>query len=556
MSEDSVIYNWHVAVAVISVKKYMQLKNIDLPKLKIARVSTLTLCLLICQTAVLLGYSSVYDGSARADGLQKVALIVGNEQYEDDVAVPDAAEDASLLAAFLEQQGYEVVSGTDTSSYEFDLLIQKFSHSADTADVALVYYAGHSVSIGGLNYLAPVDAPLKTRSDIGKMKWLDDVITAVSSARSQVIILDTCWDNELARGWGDRIGRASICDDISLVDQITGLDSAVLIYPIVNGETAASRIVGGQGLFRARLTDNIESTEVLQDALVQTVAAVALESENSISPIMHGAINVETSIDEDSTTEFVVDDDLLSELDVMREKLRSSEQASTNSDIAVAEQSDNPVELARFTVNTTPADAKVRILNIEPAYRDNIPLPMGEEYQVEISYAGYDTQIVRTTLTDTESLLSIELVESAIVNNSDDSQLDTAVAIASSEADPSESPPARTRPEVSQSDLEAVYTSFSEIALILQNSDTDALKAYLPESPKRRLLEQLMDQYISIDSTIVSLAAHGTRAEIAGTLRIGRMLKANGDLALPADSYRDMQVISEFVENQWSSPRL
>ena len=34
---------------------------------------------------------------------------------------------------------------------------RRFEETADKADWALVYYAGHGIEVGGVNYLIPVD---------------------------------------------------------------------------------------------------------------------------------------------------------------------------------------------------------------------------------------------------------------------------------------------------------------------------------------------------------------------------------------------------------------
>ncbi|GAP75598.1 MULTISPECIES: carboxypeptidase-like regulatory domain-containing protein [Pseudoalteromonas] len=47
-------------------------------------------------------------------------------------------------------------------------------------------------------------------------------------------------------------------------------------------------------------------------------------------------------------------------------------------------------EITQLTVNTTPSDSRVRIMNIRPKYHDGIELQPGE-YEVEVSKPGYET---------------------------------------------------------------------------------------------------------------------------------------------------------------------
>ena len=43
--------------------------------------------------------------------------------------------------------------------------LKAFARKADAADLAIVYYAGHGIGIGGTNYPIPIDAKLETDRD-------------------------------------------------------------------------------------------------------------------------------------------------------------------------------------------------------------------------------------------------------------------------------------------------------------------------------------------------------------------------------------------------------
>jgi invasion protein IalB len=68
--------------------------------------------------------------------------------------------------------------------------------------VAVIYYAGHGMEMGGTNYLIPIDARLATDSAIpDETVSLDRVMLAVDTAkRLRLIILDACRNNPFARG--------------------------------------------------------------------------------------------------------------------------------------------------------------------------------------------------------------------------------------------------------------------------------------------------------------------------------------------------------------------
>ena len=75
--------------------------------------------------------------------------------------------------------------------------MREFLLTAETADIAVVYYAGHGVEIGGTNYLVPVDARLGRDYDVeDEAVALDRIIWALQSVkRLRLILLDACRDN-------------------------------------------------------------------------------------------------------------------------------------------------------------------------------------------------------------------------------------------------------------------------------------------------------------------------------------------------------------------------
>src|SRR5581483_981172 len=72
--------------------------------------------------------------------------------------------------------------------------------TAENADVAVVYYAGHGIEIGGTNYLIPMDARLSHDYDVDdEAIALDRIIRALQPVRRlRLILLDACRDNPFA----------------------------------------------------------------------------------------------------------------------------------------------------------------------------------------------------------------------------------------------------------------------------------------------------------------------------------------------------------------------
>ena len=132
---------------------------------------------------------------------RRVALVIGNSSYKNASSLPNTINDASALAAMFNSVGFEVViSRTDLGVVDFKRSVREFLITAESADIAVVYYAGHGIEIGGTNYLVPVDARLSRDYDVDdEAVSLDRIVWALQSVRRlRLILLDACRDNPFA----------------------------------------------------------------------------------------------------------------------------------------------------------------------------------------------------------------------------------------------------------------------------------------------------------------------------------------------------------------------
>ena len=76
-----------------------------------------------------------------------------------------------------------------------------FAEKSRSADIAVVFFAGHGIEIDGTNYLLPVDTSLKRDLDVeDEAISLDRIVRMLEPAkRLRLIILDACRDNPFAR---------------------------------------------------------------------------------------------------------------------------------------------------------------------------------------------------------------------------------------------------------------------------------------------------------------------------------------------------------------------
>jgi uncharacterized protein len=80
--------------------------------------------------------------------------------------------------------------------------LDDFAFRSETADLALIYFAGHGVEVQGENFLVPVDAAVQSNRDIQRQSVsLREMLLAVDKARKmRIVILDSCRDNPFGDG--------------------------------------------------------------------------------------------------------------------------------------------------------------------------------------------------------------------------------------------------------------------------------------------------------------------------------------------------------------------
>jgi hypothetical protein len=132
---------------------------------------------------------------------QRVALVIGNSNYQNAPQLANPDNDAESMAQFLNSAGFEVVAATDLTQNDMLRVVQDFSAKVSARGpntVAMVYYAGHGVQLAGENYLVPVDAKVSSQTElVNNSVRLVDVMSTLETipSRMRIVILDACRNN-------------------------------------------------------------------------------------------------------------------------------------------------------------------------------------------------------------------------------------------------------------------------------------------------------------------------------------------------------------------------
>jgi hypothetical protein len=187
---------------------------------------------------------------------RRAALLIGNSNYQHSAKLKNPANDAATLADSLRNAGFESITvKTDLTREQTIRALRDFVRDADSADWATVYYSGHGMEFGGVNYLIPVDAALETDRDID-LEAVDvgKVINAVEGAkRLRLVILDACRNNPFASQMRRTVATRSIGKGLAPVEPETG---TLIIYAAKHGEFALDG-AGANSPFVEALTKRI-----------------------------------------------------------------------------------------------------------------------------------------------------------------------------------------------------------------------------------------------------------------------------------------------------------
>lgn len=293
---------------------------------------------------------------------QRVALIIGNNNYMTLAKLKNPINDARAIRDILEGKGFDVIYGEDVKQVEFQKLLKKFSSKLRYGGVGFFYFAGHGLQIKGSNYLVASNSNVSDRDAVEfETIPLDYVVKKMKSAgnRLNVVVLDACRNDPFTRSGGG--GLAPIQDASGLF----------VAYATEAGKVAQDGS-GENGVFTESLIKYIKEPWPIEKVFKKTREEVYNKTDGDQSPGVYNQIRGDFYFTVPTATALV-----------------SSEKS--------AYQVKNVVERYSLYVKRTPSDAKVEITDSALLYFDGVLLKKGK-YKVRISKNGYYTKMVDVDL--------------------------------------------------------------------------------------------------------------------------------------------------------------
>ncbi len=175
---------------------------------------------------------------------KRVALVIGNSAYKSAPRLANPENDAGAVGLLFKEAGFDSVDvRVNLSNADMRRLTRDFSETSKDADIAVVFFAGHGIEVGGINYLIPVDSALKRDIDVeDEAISLDRVVALLEPARRlRLVILDACRDNPFTATMTRTLANRSVGRGLAKIE--TTSSDTLVAYAAKAGSIASD----GQG---------------------------------------------------------------------------------------------------------------------------------------------------------------------------------------------------------------------------------------------------------------------------------------------------------------------
>ena len=221
-------------------------------------------------------------GSSDARAAKKLALVFGNDTYDELTSLRKAVNDATAMAATLKEIGFDATLATNGNRRAMTQALAKFEGKIEPGDEIFFFYAGHGVAIAGENYLIPTDM---LPPEVGQESLIEDEAISVDriirkfqsrGAGVTFLVLDACRDNPFAGADGTRsIGETR---GLTRIEPPSGV---FVLYSAGLGQTALDRLndddADPNSVFTRKLLPIIKTPGLTHVGIAKRVQAEVIE---------------------------------------------------------------------------------------------------------------------------------------------------------------------------------------------------------------------------------------------------------------------------------------
>jgi len=220
----------------------------------------------------------------------RIALVIGNSNYRSVPVLQNPASDANDVGEALARLGFSVQRLRDANFDQMRRALLTFGSLARNAELAVVFFAGHGMEVGGENWLIPTDAELKSDIDAEhEAVGLKSVMLSVSgAAKLGLVILDACRNNPFAAAMRRTVRVRAVDRGLARVEP---LGSTLVAYASRDGTTAKDGS-GRNSPFTSALIKHLETPGLEINFLFRRVRDdVLLETQREQEPYVYGSLS-------------------------------------------------------------------------------------------------------------------------------------------------------------------------------------------------------------------------------------------------------------------------
>ena len=312
----------------------------------------------------------------------KTALVIGNSKYKHFSKLKNSKNDAYDMQKVLKSQGFDILYLQDGTLKDMKKIVRKFTKKLRNGGVGFFFYAGHGLEVDGKNYLIPTNANIPEKDEVEyeslSMNMIIDKMEN-SNNRLNIVVLDACRNDPFSRSGGGGLA------------QINNAKGMYIAFATSPGSVASDGNKNERnGLFTKHLIKNIKQSNLELDRVFKnTRIGVSDESNDKQRPWTSSSVNGDFY--------FKIDKDNV-QAESKRKEYPKKKSSFSFDDVA-------PTSFS-LTINPTPYNAKVHIMNIKEKYFDGIKLKSGK-YEISVSAQGYHT---KTGTVDLQNDLTVNIV--------------------------------------------------------------------------------------------------------------------------------------------------
>ena len=182
------------------------------------------------------------------------ALVIGNGAYPGSGRLENPVNDANAISQKLRSMGFTVTTVTDANRQRLVQSMTQFRRTASSADISLLYYAGHGVQIFGTNYILPtdVDQTDPAQATIQGVS-LNSVVENFLPGKTKLVFLDACRDNALQRTNDRSVSKG--------LAPISAAEGTLISYATKDGQTAADGVGSKNSPFTQALLEHLNDPQ-------------------------------------------------------------------------------------------------------------------------------------------------------------------------------------------------------------------------------------------------------------------------------------------------------